>query len=117
MLFRIRAGDREFYLVRASERPVIKLAHEKSRGLPIGEKVAVFRGDKLIADILATSLEAPTDGPPNDPELLDERRHPCIDKPGTVSSADEAAIDKTDASIKTASNQPVQVREETNSGA
>jgi hypothetical protein len=63
------------------------------------------------------SLEAPTDGPPNDPELPDERRHPCIDKPGTVSSADEAAIDKTYASIKTASNQPVQVREETNSGA
>jgi len=49
MLF--RAGDREFYLVRASERPVIKLAHEKSRGLPFGEKVAVFRGDKLIAEI------------------------------------------------------------------
>ncbi len=24
MLFRIKAGDREFYLVRASERPVIK---------------------------------------------------------------------------------------------
>src|ERR1700737_4289154 len=42
--------DSEFYLVRTSERPVIKLAHEKSRGLPIGEKVAVFRGDKLIAE-------------------------------------------------------------------
>ena len=56
MLFRIRAGDREFYLVRASERPVIKLAHEKSRGLPIGEKVAVFRGDKLIAEITRLSL-------------------------------------------------------------
>jgi hypothetical protein len=56
MLFRIKAGDREFYLVRASERPVIKLAHEKSRGLPIGEKVAVFRGDKLIAEITSLSL-------------------------------------------------------------
>ena len=75
------------------------------------------RPGPVAATILATSLEAPTDGPPNDPELPDERRHPCIDKPGTVSSADEAAIDKTDASIKTASNQPVQVREETNSGA
>jgi hypothetical protein len=42
--------------VRASERPVIKLAHEKSRGLPIGEKVAVFRGDKLIAEITSLSL-------------------------------------------------------------
>ena len=68
------------------------------------------RPGPVAATILATSLEAPTD----DPELPDERRHPCIDKPGTVSSADEAAID---TSIKTASNQPVQVREETNSGA
>jgi len=76
------------------------------------------RPGPVAATILATSLSRhlPT-GPPNDPELPDERRHPCIDKPGTVSSADEAAIDKTDASIKTASNQPVQVREETNSGA
>ena len=55
MLFRIKAGNREFYLVRASERPVIKLAHEKSRGLPIGEKVAVFRGDTLIAEITSLS--------------------------------------------------------------
>ena len=38
MLFRINAGDREFYLVRASERPVIKLAHEKSRGLALAQK-------------------------------------------------------------------------------
>jgi hypothetical protein len=37
----------------------------------------------VAATILARSLEAPTDGPPNDPELPDERRHPCIDKPGT----------------------------------
>jgi hypothetical protein len=35
---------------------VIKLAHEKSRGLPIGEKVAVFRGDTLIAEITRPSL-------------------------------------------------------------
>ena len=62
MLFRIKAGDREFYLVRASERPVIKLAHEKSRGLPIGEKVAVFRGDKLIAEITRLSLFPATIG-------------------------------------------------------
>jgi hypothetical protein len=56
MLFRIKAGNREFYMVRASERSVIKLAREKSRQLPIGEKVSVFRGEKPIAEITRLSL-------------------------------------------------------------
>jgi hypothetical protein len=56
MLYRIKAGNREFYLVRASQRSVMKLAHEKSRQLAIGEKVYVFRGDKLIAEVTRLSI-------------------------------------------------------------
>ncbi len=67
------------------------------------------------ATTLATSLAASTYDPPDNPELLVERRHPRTHKPRAISPADGTAAHTTDASNKTVSNQPVQ--EETTSGA
>ena len=61
MLFRIKAGDREFYMVRASAQPVIELAREKCRQLPVGETVTAFCGDQRIYEGTRYSLFSDVD--------------------------------------------------------
>lgn len=58
MLYRIRAGDREYHLVRASVDTVMKIAREKVWDLSPGEKVLVLRGrgQELIGEITRLPL-------------------------------------------------------------
>lgn len=51
MHYRIRAGDREYHLVRSSVDTVMKIAREKAWDLSPGEKVLVFRGQQLIGEV------------------------------------------------------------------
>jgi hypothetical protein len=56
MLFRIKAGNREFYLVRASLQSVMKVARAKVWEVPVGGKVSVLQGDKLIVETTRMSI-------------------------------------------------------------
>jgi hypothetical protein len=49
MLYRIKAGPHECYLVRQFLASVMKIAHRKAERLPFGEYVLVFRGNVLVA--------------------------------------------------------------------
>jgi hypothetical protein len=56
LLYRIKAGEYESYLVRSSLDSVMKVAREKARQLPFGQKVSVFCGEALIAETTRLSL-------------------------------------------------------------
>jgi|GEM_PF-5334059 len=56
MLYRIKAGSREYYLVRASDEAVIKIARAKVWEIAPGEKISVFRGEVLIGETNRLSL-------------------------------------------------------------
>jgi hypothetical protein len=56
MLYRIKTGSREYYLVRASEHSVKKIAREKIWQISPGEKVSVFRGKDLVKEFTRLSL-------------------------------------------------------------
>jgi len=48
MLYRIKAGGHEYFLVRASDDAVMKIARQKIWQVRPGEKIQVFRGTRLI---------------------------------------------------------------------
>jgi hypothetical protein len=56
MRYRIKAGSREYYLVRASDESVMKIARAKIWDIAPGEKISVFRGDVLIGETTRISL-------------------------------------------------------------
>jgi hypothetical protein len=49
MLYRIKAAQSEWLLVRQTLDSVMKVVRRKSQDFPVGQEFQVFRGDKLVA--------------------------------------------------------------------